>query len=233
MAGLLSFRDALLPYAPAPGLSIAGRPPRPVCCQVMGKRIGSVARSGQEASMNWHGIWQSVAKRRELALALTFIGAVGWELMEFISLEGPHRAGTPLSLGLHSIQIALVVSVTWSVIRAWQERTRYESALAAMVEKVVMAQEEERRRIAYDVHDGIAQLIVSAKQHVDTCRDLSGRDEARARQELGRAAQRLGVAIVETRRVLRALGPAATDSLGLAEAMRRAVDDAAQDAGWT
>ncbi len=184
--------------------------------------------------MRGQRIWQTVARRRELALALTFVGAVGWELVEFVSLEGPHGAGTPLSLALHSIQIALLVSVTWSVIRAWQERTRYESALAAMVEKVVMAQEEERRRIAYDVHDGIAQLIVSAKQHVDTCRDLAdGGGSPRARHELGRAAQRLEGAIVETRRVLQALRPSAMDSVGLAEAMRRALEDAAQEAGWT
>src|SRR5262249_48884959 len=125
-----------------------------------------------------------------------------------------------------------VLVVTWSMIRAWQQRTRYEDVLAGMVEKVVMAQEEERRRIAYDVHDGIAQLIVSAKQHVDTSRDLTESEPGRARPELARAARRLEGAIVETRRVLRALRPSAVDSLGLADAMRRALEDAGQDAGW-
>jgi signal transduction histidine kinase len=118
------------------------------------------------------------------------------------------------------------------VIRSWQERTRYEEALAVMVGKVVTAQEEERRRIAYDVHDGVAQLITSAKQHLDTSQDLAGTDAARASHELGRAALRLDQAIRETRRVLRALGPSAMDSLGLAEAMRRALEDAAVEAGW-
>jgi len=183
--------------------------------------------------MLWQAIWRAVARHWWLALALTFVAVAGWEVVEVLVLEKPHGATGAVPLALHSLQILLVLGIAWIVIRTWQERTRYEEALAAMVEKVVMAQEEERRRIAYDVHDGIAQLIVSAKQHVDTCRDLGGRDEARARHELGRAAQRLGGAIVETRRVLRALGPAATDSLGLAEAMRRALDDAAQDAGWT
>ncbi len=183
--------------------------------------------------MLWQAIWRMVARHREIGLALTFVAVAGWELVEFLILEKPRGASGTVPLALHSIQIVLVLGVTWAVIRASQERSRYEEALAAMVHKVVMAQEEERRRIAYDVHDGIAQLIVSAKQHVDTCRDLTGRDEARARHELGRAAQRLGGAIVETRRVLRALGPSAMDSLGLAEAMRRALDEAAQEAGWT
>src|SRR5262249_18301925 len=134
---------------------------------------------------------------------------------------------------LHSIQVLLVVGVAWVVIRAWQERSRYEEALAAMVGKVVTAQEEERRRIAYDVHDGVAQLITSAKQHLDTSVDLSERADHRARHELERASRRLGEAIVETRRVLRALGPSAMDSLGLAGAIRHALEDAAAEAGWS
>jgi signal transduction histidine kinase len=178
-------------------------------------------------------IWLAVVKHRELALAATFVAAAGWELVEFVVLEGPRGATAPLALALHSLQILLILGASWVVIRAWQGRHRYEELLAAMVGKVVTAQEEERRRIAYDVHDGVAQLITSAKQHLDTSLDWTGRDEGRAKHELGRAASRLGEAIVETRRVLRALGPSAMDSLGLAEAMRRALEEAADEAGWS
>ena len=64
-----------------------------------------------------------------------------------------------------------------------------------------MAQEEERWRIAFDVHDGVAQLLVSARQHVDTAHDFVDRDARRAEQELAQAAARLEGAAVETRRV--------------------------------
>src|SRR5215471_6901490 len=182
--------------------------------------------------MLWQAAWRAVARHRELALALTFLGVAGWELVEFVTLERPKGTRGPLPLTVHSVQITLVLIVTWTMIRAWQQRTRYEDALAGMVEKVIMAQEEERRRIAYDVHDGIDQLIVSAKQHVDTARELDTRDRERTQGELARASRRLDAAVVETRRVLQALRPSAIDSLGLAGAMRRALDDAAQDAGW-
>ena len=182
--------------------------------------------------MAWQKIWERMARHRELAIVLAFFGMAGWELVEFIALEGPH-VPTPLALGLHSVQVLLVAGVSWAAVRAWRERTRHEEALARMVEKVVMAQEEERRRIAFEVHDGVAQLIVSAKQHVDTARDFASGDAARAGRELGRAAERLDAAIEETRRVLRALRPSAVDSVGLAEAMRRALDEAAREAGWT
>jgi len=182
--------------------------------------------------MLWQAIWRAAARHREMALALTFVVIAGWELVESLVLERRPGATGIAGFILHSLQVALVVGVTWTVIRAWQERTQADAALAAMVKQVLTAQEEERRRIAYDIHDGIAPLIVSAKQHVETSRDLTGQDDGRARLELERAAQRLDGAIVETRRVLRALRPSATDSLGLSEAMRRALDDAARESGW-
>jgi signal transduction histidine kinase len=181
--------------------------------------------------MAWQSAWTMVARHRELALAVAFVVMAGWELVELVALEGPHALG-PLAVALHSIQVLLVAGMVWAGIRAWRERTSEEDARARMVEAVSMAQEEERRRIAFDVHDGVAQLLVSAKQHVDTARDFVGADARRTEQELDRAAARLESAVVETRRVLRALRPSAVDSVGLAEAMRRAVDEAALEAGW-
>src|SRR5262249_16143985 len=95
-------------------------------------------------------VWRAVVGHRELAPAVTFVAATGWELIEFVFLEGPHGARGLVAAALHSVQILLIVGVTWVVIRAWQERHRYEEALAAMVGRVVTAQEGERRRIAYD-----------------------------------------------------------------------------------
>jgi len=181
----------------------------------------------------WRRTWRIVERHRELALILIFLAAAGWELVEFLVMEGPRGVTGAWPLTLHSIQVLIAVGVTWAVFHAWQQRTRYQDALTSKVEQGVMAQEEERRRITYDLHDGIAPLIVSAKQHVDTGRDLLARDPARSSRELDRAADRLDRAIVETRRVLQALRPSAVASLGLAEAARRALDDAGQEAGWT
>jgi signal transduction histidine kinase len=180
----------------------------------------------------WRAVRAAMARHRELGLAAVFAAMAGWELVEFVALEAPHGPVGLLTLVLHSMQVLLVAGITALAVRAWRERTRQEDAVARMVEAVVVAQEEERRRIAFDVHDGVSQLIVSAKQHVDTARDVAGADPPRAARELARAAERLDSAITETRRVLQALRPSAVDAVGLAEAMRRAVDDAAREAGW-
>src|SRR5262249_55542677 len=106
------------------------------------------------------------------------------------------------------------------------------NTLTRMVEKVIFAQEDERRRIAYELHDGISPLIISAKQHLDTCRDVWRLEPARAAAQLGIAADRLGLAIVEVRRVLSALRPSVVAARGLGQAARQSLDEAAAETGW-
>ncbi len=172
-------------------------------------------------------------RAHDAALALTFVGMAAYEFVELRFLEAPRGAMAPFAVVVHALQVAVVLAAAYTVLRAWREKTAHEESLARMVEKVVFAQEEERRRIAYDLHDGVAPLIVSARQHVETSRDVSGADPARAAAELTRGVERLGQAIVEMRHVLRALRPSTIDADGLAAAVRRSLDEAARDAGWT
>lgn len=183
--------------------------------------------------MAWRFARGAAGRYREIVLAAVFVGVAGWELLEIWTLERPLESGVSLTVLLHALQVVLILGVSGALLRAWQEKTAHEQALARMVEKVVFAREDERRRIAYDLHDGIAQLVVSAKQHVDTCGDLWESDSPRAAQELAKGLDRLQRAIAETRRVLMALRPSAVDSIGLVAAVRNSLEEAAQEAGWS
>ena len=170
---------------------------------------------------------------RELILAGTFAVMATWEVLEILLLERAYRASMPVTLLIHSLQVLLIVAATGIALRAWREKTARQRALASLVEQVIAAQEDERRRVAYDVHDGVAQLVVSAKQHLDTATDLWSRDTRRAASETAIAADRLGRAIAETRRILAALRPLAVDAGGLADAARQSLDEVARDTGWS
>lgn len=172
-------------------------------------------------------------RAQDAALALTFVGMAAYEFVELRFLEAPRGVMAPFAIVVHALQVVVVLAAAYTVLRAWRQKTAHEEALARMVEKVIFAQEEERRRIAYDLHDGVSPLIVSARQHVETSRDVWGADPPRAAAELTRGVERLGQAIVEMRHVLRALRPSTIDADGLAAAVRRSLDEAARDAGWT
>jgi len=195
---------------------------------------------------------------RELVLAIAFLVIASQELLEMWLLEpraGPVAGRWPFSIDvlLHVAQVVAVLAATYVFVRAWQQRTALmdrevarsrelaglvaalkekEEALARTVEKLVFAQEQERRIVAYDVHDGLAQLIVSAKQHLDTCEDLWKSDPPRAERELDLALDRMGRAVVEVRRLLTALRPSLVDPIGLVPAVRASLDEVAREAGW-
>jgi signal transduction histidine kinase len=196
-----------------------------------------------------------LGRYKELALLSVFILMAGQEILERVVLESFSGLGGrfPLSLALHSGQILLILTGTFLFIRAWQEKTdlmnlelkrsnelarmvgalqEKEQALARTIERLFVVREEERRLVAYDIHDCLAQLVVSAKQHLDTFEDLWRRQSDQAQAELERGLDRLNRAIVETRRLLRTLGPGTLDSLGLLPALRALLDETSQAAGW-
>lgn len=187
--------------------------------------------------MAWRMVSRVTGRYREVALAVAFLGMAAYEAFEMWVLELPHGSALSLGVAVHSLQVVAILMATYVFLRAWQEKTAHEEELTRMVEQVVYAQEEERRRVAYEVHDGIAQLIVSAKQHLDTSTDLwladGGPRDTRVARELATTAERLDRAITETRRVLRALRPPALDSTGLADAVRKSLDETGREAGWS
>ena len=180
--------------------------------------------------MQWSRVAASLRRHQEVALAAAFVAVASYELLEMRALEPARTSWT--SWLVHTGQVVVILSASYAVLRAWRHKTAYAEAMARLMEKVVVAQEEERRRIAYDLHDGVAQLIVSAKQHLDTSTDLWPTASEQAARELNVGLERLDQAIVETRRVLLALRPAIVEDLGLPAAARQSLEQIARDVGW-
>lgn len=105
-----------------------------------------------------------------------------------------------------------------------------EGRLTVLAHKLIHSQEEERRRIARDMHDGLAQMIVSAYQylqaHAFTVAD--GAD----RQSLERGMALLTECIDESRSVIFDLRPSTLDDFGLVLALRQYLSGLETDLGW-
>ena len=94
-----------------------------------------------------------------------------------------------------------------------------EEALQQMVKRTVAAQEEERRRVATEIHDGVTQQLISIWYRVQACERLLERDVPAARAELEEAKSLIGEALDEARSAIYDLRPATLDDLGLVPAV--------------
>jgi signal transduction histidine kinase len=91
-------------------------------------------------------------------------------------------------------------------------------------ERLVLAREEERRRLRRDLHDGIGPALAGLTLKTETARALlpPGTDGAsRQLQDLGEEIRRT---VLDVRRIVEGLRPPALDELGLAGACAQAVD---------
>ena len=85
---------------------------------------------------------------------------------------------------------------------------------------VVAAREEERRRLRWDLHDGVAPLLAGLALQAETARDLVDTDPGTTRVILGRLVPNLTAAVGDVRAIVHELRPPALDELGLAGAVR-------------
>ncbi len=112
------------------------------------------------------------------------------------------------------------VTGTVGIAREVTERKRTEQELRDLSQRVIEAQEAERLRVARELHDGVNQLIASAKMRLRKVEDAVLGTNPAAREILRRCEQLLVRALEENRRIAHNLRPSDLDELGLAIACR-------------
>ncbi|MEP9381338.1 sensor histidine kinase [Nocardioides sp. KR10-350] len=95
-------------------------------------------------------------------------------------------------------------------------------SVRAAQERLVLAREEERRRLRRDLHDGLGPALAGLTLRVDTLRNIL-RDPA---ADTGLLGLRAGIqdAVADVRRLVEGLRPTALDDLGLLEAIHQLAD---------
>jgi PAS domain S-box-containing protein len=103
--------------------------------------------------------------------------------------------------------------------RLYMELAERERRLEALVRQLLLAQEDERRRVANEIHDGLAQFAWAAQQHVEAFAATYRTRNPERRDELKQALTLAGLTVREARRVIAGLRPATLDDFGLASAI--------------
>ncbi|MFV9507131.1 MAG: response regulator [Oscillochloridaceae bacterium umkhey_bin13] len=100
------------------------------------------------------------------------------------------------------------------IVRDIRERKRAELVVEA-----------ERRRVAYDLHDSLAQLAVGAYNHLQAFAANYKTSHLRRRQELDQVLAIAAQTVRETRRLIAGLRPGSLDDFGLVVALRLQCDE--------
>ncbi|MDG4675378.1 cache domain-containing protein [Shinella sp. 838] len=125
---------------------------------------------------------------------------------------------TFLVVAFIAVPAVMVVFATCMLVTL-RERRMADGKLKALTQRIIDTQEEERARLARELHDGISQNLVGVRYAID----LAGRkvrnhtDDASGAIEKG--VEALNGAIKEVRRLSHDLRPPALDDLGLTAAL--------------
>jgi signal transduction histidine kinase len=94
------------------------------------------------------------------------------------------------------------------------------SALQRSRERLVTAQEEERRRLRRDLHDGVGPTLASLSIRIDTATEYVKSDPQKSMELLRELKGQVKEAVAEIRRLVYALRPPVLDEFGLVSAIR-------------
>ena len=120
-----------------------------------------------------------------------------------------------LAVAITSILLILFVAVAISVT----QKQENEAKVSALGQKIITTQEDERRHIARELHDGIIQMLVSIKYSLSATKMSIRNTLTEEPHSLTAASASLDMTIDEVRRISHHLHPQILDELGLSAAI--------------
>ena len=111
-------------------------------------------------------------------------------------------------------------------LRLQKQRLRVDELL----HEISVAQENERRRLAIQIHDGVAQWLVGASYNIKACRTLITESKlTELERELYNVEKTLQRSVKELRRAIANLRPLPLEEVGLIDAIRRQTDELGEE----
>jgi len=109
-----------------------------------------------------------------------------------------------------------------------EQIARYQAGLRQYVAAITHTQEEERKRIARDLHDDTIQSLIAIGQRLELARETVGEDPAAAREQLRELRKMVTETIDSVRQFSRDLRPTALEDLGMVPALQYLVSELGQ-----
>ena len=141
-------------------------------------------------------------------------------------------ARTFLYIGAIALTAVLLVFLSGIFITV-RERRLADAKLKELTQRIFDTQEEERMRVARELHDGISQILIGVRFALDLAWRRVQKGDVRAKESLEKSLDMLGGAISEVRRISRDLRPGVLDDLGLGPALKSMTEEFEERTGIT
>ena len=160
----------------------------------------------------WLGVRRIIRPLQKLDSEVT---ALGWGDFEAVS--------APVG-GIQEIQ-----ELQKAIVRMAGQIRAYQQSMHDYVGAVTTAQEEERNRLARELHDDTIQNLIALKQRVQSARRKIGQDPATLEKQLAELQALLETTMQEVRRFSRDLRPIYLEEAGLVSALEALARDISRD----
>jgi signal transduction histidine kinase len=121
------------------------------------------------------------------------------------------------------------LAITMENVRLFEEVRTKEAHRGELLSKLITAHEDERRRIARELHDEVSQSLTGLLMGITAAESL--RDSAMVRQRLNAIYASTEATLEEVRKIIYDLRPTALDDLGMVSAVRAHARDLLETAG--
>ncbi|TFL19715.1 cache domain-containing protein [Jannaschia formosa] len=194
-------------------------------------RLIEIARQGS----GYHSyVWRKPSTGTESTILTYVIGLQDWQwaigtgvflddvLAQAASTRAEVRAQVREQfLWIGGIALAALLTVFASgFLITVRERRLADVKLKELTQRVLDTQEEERGRVARELHDGISQVLAGIRFRLELARRLTAKGDPKAGGAVDAAIDGLHSAIGEVRRISHDLRPGVLDDLGLGPALK-------------
>jgi len=97
--------------------------------------------------------------------------------------------------------------------------------------RIIRAQEDERKRLAREIHDGPAQTMANLVMKAEICEKLVDIDKEKAKKELHVFRETVRSGLGDIRKIIYDLRPMSMDDLGLALSVQKLISDFSEETG--
>jgi PAS domain S-box-containing protein len=202
--------------------------------------VGRAIRTGEPAIIKNIREDQALAPWWEEALKRGYVSILALPLKDrqpFGALAIYATEASPFDEEEISLLVGLANDLAYGIaaIRASAEHQRAEKALREserklrfLTSQILTAQEEERKRVARELHDELGQALTVLKYHLVSIENKLRRDQQGLKQDCEHLQAHIDTIIENVRRLSWDLSPSILEDLGLSSSLRYLIDEICQ-----